>query len=543
MKVKTLTGLLAGVLVAAIGLWPTEGLTMNSDANKIYVPRGGDERQKLPKNPRGWEVIRDVYAPIGDIADWQKLVEKRHWKPGKSAHQTALSWFNANPELPREINALLGGAELLAATPEHETPLPGKGSGSHSDVFAFVNMRGARCAVTVEGKKTTDDFDDTVEVWFEEAKTENARDNRTKRLNGIYAELGLTNPAADKIRYQLLHRAAAAVIEAKRFNTDCAAMVVQSFSPQHQGFGDFAEFLKLFNINSAKRDMLYETDMPGMPLYFGWASPPGTVATAATPGKTESQPAQVAGVVVPVPEQVTPSTDSATASAKSTQTWLTALIVGVAITLAFVVAFVVVRHRSRATNEKTGGDAASTTNSAHQEAESVPTETVVSGGVFKTQEQINKENGDTFERQVFRKFTAKHFNVIQTGDKNVDGRFSDDSTDPDFKITCKFGKNSKFAVEAKFTTVISPRGFVKCASSDAQLRGYQGYQRDHGQKTFIVLGVGDPADDPQDVYIIPVEELPTHEMSLRQLKDYKQGNRGSFYFKEGKESLWMMPPL
>jgi len=69
MNAKTLTGLLEGVLVAAMGLWPTEGLTMNEDANKIYVPRSGDERQKLPKNPRGWEAIRDVYAPISGLAD------------------------------------------------------------------------------------------------------------------------------------------------------------------------------------------------------------------------------------------------------------------------------------------------------------------------------------------------------------------------------------------------------------------------------------------------------------------------------------------
>ena len=528
MNAKTLTRLLAGALVTTLSLWPTGGMTMNSDANKIYVPRSGDDRQKLPKNPNGWETIPNAYAPISDIADWQKLVEKRqknHWKPGKSAYKTAHSWFNSNPDLPREIKALLGGtAELLTATPEHETPLPGKGSGSHSDVLAFVRMQGEHCAVTVEGK-VDEEFDDTVEAWLKRASSESSRNNRTKRLNGIYDELGLTNPAAAQIRYQLLHRAAAAVIEAKRFNADCAAMIVQSFSPKHQWFEDFAEFLKLFKISSAKRDQLYKTDMPGITLYFGWASPPGTVATAPSPG------------------QVAPSTDSASTPTKFPRTWLTALAIGVIVTLALaVVIFVVVRPRSRATGEN-DSDAASTMDDADKEVESVHSETIVSGGVFKPQEQINKENGDMFERYVSRKFMRRSFNVIQTGDKNVDGRFSDDSTDPDFKITCKFGKKSKFAVEAKFTTVISPRGFVKCACSEAQLRGYKEYQENNRQKTFIVLGVKEPADDPQYVYIIPVEELPTHEMSLRQLESYKQRNKGNFYFKEEKESLWMMSPL
>ena len=40
--------------------------------------------------------------------------------------------------------------------------------------------------------------------------------------------LGIDTPPAPSLRYQLFHRTAAAVIEARRFGTDAAAMVVHS---------------------------------------------------------------------------------------------------------------------------------------------------------------------------------------------------------------------------------------------------------------------------------------------------------------------------
>jgi len=544
MKVKTLTGLLAGVLVAAMGLWPTEGLTMNSDANKIYVPRGGDERQKLPKNPGGWEVIRDVYAPIGDLSDWRKLVEARranHWKPGNSAHATALSWFNANPELPREINALLGGAELLAATPEHETPLAGKGGGSHSDVLAFVNMRGARCVVTVEGKVDEKFSNTTVEAWFKEAKTERARNNRTKRLDGIYAELGLTNPAADKIRYQLLHRAAAAVIEAKRFGADCAAMVVQSFSLTHAWFEDFAEFLKLFGINSAKRDTLYETDMPGMPLYFGWASSVGTIATAATPGKTESQPAQVAEVVALTP-------DSAATPIKTQSGFLVDNLVWIVSGVLVLVLAAGIFFWPRKSKDS---DVAA---KVDQPVENAPAQTVEADDLAATANNTqmvdaNKVKGDKFEDYVISKFNmltesekkdpflkrhGRHILLERRSDKGEDGVFPESNKHPDLEIGCYLYQDKnphKFAVECKFRRDYM-NGKVQFVSQK-KLADYKEYARKNDMPTFIVLGVGGYSNDPQRMFVIPLDRLNENntELTTEQLADYVQpGKKKSFFY-------------
>lgn len=547
MSAKTLTGLLAGVLATALCLWPTGGMTMNADANKIYVPRSGDDRQKLPKNPAGWETIQDIYEPISDIADWRKLVEKRqksHWKPGNSAHETALSWFNANPDLPPEISALFGGAaELLAATPEHETPLLGIGKGSVSDVLAFVHMRGERCAVTVEGKKDNDDFDDTVEVWFEEAKTEGARNNRMKRLNGIYDELGLTNPDAAQIRYQLLHRAAASVIEAKRFNADCAAMIVQSFSPQHKWFGEFEKFLRLFGIDSAKRDTLYETDMPGMTLYSGWASLAGAVAAAETPAPRPEPAAPT--LVAPAAKPSTPaSAKPQTNLLRENFVWI---LLGVFLLGVPMLAADIFSWRSK----RKGTDTAV---KATQPAEQTPAQTAEADNFMATSNDTkmidaNKVKGDKFEYYVISKFNmltesekkdpflkrhGRHILLEHRSDKGKKGVYPESSKYPDLEIGCYLYQNKnpyKFAVECKFhSDYINDKIQLP---SQKKLANYKKYARENNIPTFIVLGVGGYSDNPQRMFVIPLDRLNENETELttEQLADYVQsGKKKSFFY-------------
>ena len=58
-------------------------------------------------------------------------------------------------------------------------------------------------------------------------------------MNYLCALLGLGELPHPQIRYQLLHRTASAIIEARRFKTDEAAMIVHSFSPSKMWFDDF----------------------------------------------------------------------------------------------------------------------------------------------------------------------------------------------------------------------------------------------------------------------------------------------------------------
>ncbi len=74
--------------------------------------------------------------------------------------------------------------------------------------------------------------------------------------------------------YQLLHRSAAAILEAKRFNARTAVMLVHSFCAANTGSADFKALVNLFDprlsVNSDKLAAVATVDK--LTLYLGWAS-------------------------------------------------------------------------------------------------------------------------------------------------------------------------------------------------------------------------------------------------------------------------------
>jgi len=176
-----------------------------------------------------------VYIPTTGPADWQRLLAHpdKHWRSGFSAKTLAHCWEDANG-LPREIASMLkphgGDVELLLATPEHKVPLPGASRGqSQNDVFALARAGDRTFAIMVEGK-VQESFGEPLGDWLR-----NASAGKHQRLAFIADRLGLTLPLPGHIYYQLLHRAASAVIEAGRFKTDAAAMIVHSFRRKESG--------------------------------------------------------------------------------------------------------------------------------------------------------------------------------------------------------------------------------------------------------------------------------------------------------------------
>lgn len=212
-----------------------------------------------------------IYLPSGGPQSWQRLLAEpeRHWKPGYSAHCLAHAWEAADglpPEIARLFSAAEGSAELLLALPEHQVPLPGGLTKSQSDVFALLRTGDKTCAATIEGK-VDEPFGPTIGEWMKQAS-----EGKETRLKFITDKLGLTYPPAPDLRYQLFHRTASAVIEADRFKTDTAAMIVHSFSPTKMWFEDFARFLALFG-HRAVPDRLFEIPSQAKkPLFLGWAS-------------------------------------------------------------------------------------------------------------------------------------------------------------------------------------------------------------------------------------------------------------------------------
>jgi hypothetical protein len=83
-------------------------------------------------------------------------------------------------------------------------------------------------------------------------------------------QLSLSGDVAGGVRYQLLHRTASAVIEAKRFLAPQAIMLVHSFSPTQQWFADYAAFASLLGVNAEPNRLLSVGQRGGVDLFIGW---------------------------------------------------------------------------------------------------------------------------------------------------------------------------------------------------------------------------------------------------------------------------------
>ncbi|MET3842059.1 hypothetical protein [Bradyrhizobium sp. OAE829] len=177
-----------------------------------------------------------LYIPTSGTESWQALLADpaKQWRIGYSARTLAHCWEAADG-LPPEVAALFGSnAELLIALPEHKVSLRDTGRDSQTDVFALVKSNNRTIAVAVEGK-VNETFGPVIKDWYVDPSP-----GKRQRLAFLCDLLGVKCPPPDEVQYQLFHRTASAVIEAERFKTDDAAMIVHSFSPENKWFDAYA---------------------------------------------------------------------------------------------------------------------------------------------------------------------------------------------------------------------------------------------------------------------------------------------------------------
>jgi hypothetical protein len=223
--------------------------------------------------------MKRIFAPTRGLEDWQRLLPKpeRQWRDGYSAKELARRWEAAGG-IPPEIVKLFhdsgvpafASIDLLAAFPEWQTELEGKGEASHSDVFVIARAGGGLMTITVEGK-VCEPFGPTVNEWLAEAYQGRDR-NRRARLRFLSTTLGVPVERMGDTRYQLLHRSAAALIEAQRFGAAYAAMVVHSFSAGRKWFGDYEAFVALYGRRAEVGGLTKLCDIGGVQLHAGWAT-------------------------------------------------------------------------------------------------------------------------------------------------------------------------------------------------------------------------------------------------------------------------------
>lgn len=153
---------------------------------------------------------------------------------------------------------LLALPEYKASSPVYSTRLP------QNDIFVLAKGNNELISIMVDGK-ASEPFGDTVADLLKDR-------NRTKkkRLQFLLKKLQIENMDVDTIRYPILDRTAAALIEAEKFNAQNALILIHSFSWLNRWLRDFKRFVSLFGMKGKVNSISGPVVISGINLYFGW---------------------------------------------------------------------------------------------------------------------------------------------------------------------------------------------------------------------------------------------------------------------------------
>ena len=214
-----------------------------------------------------------ILACTTGAEDWKPFLAdpEKHWKSGHSAMAIAQSWEAAEglpPEVAGALNAAPGGALANPiphlAVPEYRTDLPGGDRPSQTDVMVLGRAAGGAFAIAVEGK-VEESFGPTIGEWQKEAS-----DGKQLRWGFLCATLGLDETQPPSLRYQLFHRAASAVLAARRYHAPLAVLLVHSFSTKDTGFPDFKAFIGLYGQEAVLGALVPLAVLGNTRLFAGW---------------------------------------------------------------------------------------------------------------------------------------------------------------------------------------------------------------------------------------------------------------------------------
>jgi hypothetical protein len=193
-------------------------------------------------------MIRRLHVPLLKPEDVIPHLARQdsHWRAGYSAQELAVAWSGSENDFPASVRAVLTTApeyalaELLDGFFEREVELGSPGRNSQTDLMVIAGLADELGVIAVEGK-VEESFSELIKEW-------NTTAGKQRRLQGLCDTLGLNVSGIGDIRYQLLHRTASAIYEAKRYRCHHALMLVHSFSSTHRWFDDFAAFSRVMGL-------------------------------------------------------------------------------------------------------------------------------------------------------------------------------------------------------------------------------------------------------------------------------------------------------
>jgi hypothetical protein len=217
--------------------------------------------------------MKSFHMKTGDLEVWKSLLadSEKQWKAGYSAYELAHAWTQTSG-LPKSIQTAFTNSDferfkILYAFPEHQVYLNNNKAPSQNDLFILGKVDQDLVVIMVEGK-VEEPFGELVKDWLLQAS-----EGKKERLTFLKDKLRLSPFASiDHIRYQLLHRAASAVIEAENLNVKKAIMLVHSFSQNDSWFADYAYFVSMFGLKAQKNALTQPVLINGVHIVFGWVS-------------------------------------------------------------------------------------------------------------------------------------------------------------------------------------------------------------------------------------------------------------------------------
>jgi hypothetical protein len=137
---------------------------------------------------------------------------------------------------------------------------------SQTDLMVIAGLGDKLGVIAVEGK-VDETFGKLISDWSD------GSNGKTIRLRGLCSTLGLDVTQCGHLRYQLLHRTASAIYEARRYRTTHALMVVHSFSSRNASFSDFSLFAEAMGIPvTAANVMSAAKSCEGVSTRLAWVS-------------------------------------------------------------------------------------------------------------------------------------------------------------------------------------------------------------------------------------------------------------------------------
>jgi len=230
-----------------------------------------------------------LFVPSWGPSDWRRLLANpsTQWVRRKSAFELAVTWESARRTergIPSRVaefldkHELTRGSRLVLGLPELQVDFPGGGHQSQTDLWALLRAPDQLVSLAVEAK-SGEALDKPVAEWLKDVSPTSGKPARLAALREI---LCLTDSELAGIRYQLLHRSAAAVRMAEEYGASVAVLLVQAFGgvldqASHTDFLKFADLMLCTPESEGPRRVGRSTCVP---LLVGWLECPAAAEPA-----------------------------------------------------------------------------------------------------------------------------------------------------------------------------------------------------------------------------------------------------------------------